>query len=141
MPDATDLQNHEAKALLAEIVDRYLNSDFNGLFISAGDERGEAARDLIRDGSVEVIGEKDFPNPHIRPWASRRSRDEQLASLSAALAGESYGVCLYPLGAVLQGREELSRLANRPYTQRLAAGAGQLDIAYFRMDVLESYRN
>jgi len=45
MPDATDLQNHEAKALLAEIVDRYLNSDFNGLFISAGDERGVRADD------------------------------------------------------------------------------------------------
>jgi hypothetical protein len=120
----------------------YLGSgDFNGVFIRAGDARGAAAEALIREGLVEVIGEEDFPNPHIRPWASRRSIDEQISSLAAALAGQNYGVCLYPTPSALVDREDVKTLADRPYTQRLAAGAGQLDIAYFRMDALESYRN
>jgi hypothetical protein len=128
--------------LLAEVVERYLGSgDFNGLVVGAGDTRRSAAEQLVRDGLIEVIAEEDFPNPHIRPWASRRSMDEQVASLAAAIEGDSYGICLYPLSAALTELDEVRALVDRPYTQRLAAGAGQLDVAFFRMDVLESYRN
>jgi hypothetical protein len=134
--------DRESRDLLEEVLARYLGSgDFNGLFIRGSDARGAAAENLIRQGLVEVIGENDFPNPHIRPWKSRRSVDEQVASLEEALAGENYGVCLYPSSAALADREELKALADRPYRQRLAAGAGQLDVAFFRTDVLESYRN
>lgn len=128
--------------LLAEVIDRYLGSrGFNGFFMRAGDPRGVAAETLTRKRLVEVVGEDDFPNPHIRPWESRRSIDEQVVSLAAALANENHGVCLYPTSTALADREEVRALADQPYTQRLAAGAGQLDIAFFRTDVLESYRN
>lgn len=128
--------------MLAEIVERYLRSgDFNGLFIESGDPRRTAAEELVRAGLIEVIGEEDFPNPHIRPWANRRTVDEQIASLAAAVEGTTYGVCLYPLNAALADLDAVRQLADRPYKQRLAAGAGQLDVAFFRMDVLESYRN
>jgi hypothetical protein len=86
-----------------------------------------------------LIGEVDFPNPHIRPWASRRSVDEQVASLDAAVAGATYGVCLYPMSAALAELEAVRDIRDKPYTHRLAAGAGQLDVVFFRMDVLESY--
>lgn len=128
--------------LLAEVVERYLRSgDFNGLFVGAGDPRRAAAEELVRGGLIEVIGEEDFPNPHIRPWASRRTLDEQVASLAAAVKGTSYGVCLYPVSTALAELDAVRQLADQPYTHRLAAGAGQLDVAFFRMDVLESYRN
>jgi hypothetical protein len=123
-------------------VERYLTSgDFNGFYISEGDPRGPAAETLIRERRIEVVAQDDFPNPHIRPWASRRSVHEQIDSLRNAVAGTEYGVCLYPLPSVLETRDEVKALADRPYTQRLAAGAGQLDVAFFRMDVLEAYRN
>jgi hypothetical protein len=136
------MADKRSEDLLAEVIDRYLGSgDFNGLFIRGADQRGAAAETLIGQGAVEVIGEEDFPNPHIRPWKNRRSGDEQIASLRAAVAGETYGICLYPTSAALADMEEVRVLADRPYTQRLAAGAGQLDVAFFRTDVLESYRN
>jgi hypothetical protein len=128
-------------ALLAEVVEQYLRSgDFNGLAF-ADETRRDSAKALIREGLVEVIGEEDFPNPHIRPWANRRSTDEQVASLDAAVDGTTSGVCLYPLSKALVGQEEVQALSDKPYTQRLAAGAGQLDVVFFGMDVLESYRN
>ncbi len=136
------MADKRSEDLLAEVIDRYLGSgDFNGLFIRGADQRGAAAEALIGQGAVEVIGEEDFPNPHIRPWKNRRSGDEQIASLRAAVAGETYGICLYPTSPALADMEEVRVLADRPYTQRLAAGAGQLDVAFFRTDVLESYRN
>lgn len=135
---AADAENE----LLRAVIERYLASgDFNGLFVDAGNDARLAGEALIRAGAIEVIATEDFPNPHIRPWASRRSVDDQIASLRAAVDGRAYGVCLYPTAAALAENPALQALADQPYKQRLAAGGGQLDIAYFRMDVLESYRN
>ena len=61
--------------------------------------------------------------------------------LSAAVAGTEGGVCLYPTPVVLASHPGTSALGDRPYTERLARGEGQLDVAYLRMDVLEAYRN
>jgi hypothetical protein len=128
--------------MLSEVIQHYLESgDFNGLPIRAGDARGDGAETLIRDGLVEVIDEEEFPNPHIRPWSGRRSVEEQVVVLRAATEEGSFGVCLYPTASALADLDEVQALADRPYTQRLAAGSGQLDVAFFRMDVLESYRN
>jgi hypothetical protein len=128
--------------LLSRVIHRYLESgDFNGLFVAPGSEDGNAAEALIRAGQAEVISDEDFPNPHIRPWSSMRSAEEQIKSVRGAIEGASDGVCLYPTALALADRDEIRDLADSPYTQRLAAGGGQLDIAYFRMDVLEAYRN
>src|SRR5437016_835927 len=110
------MANKASQDLLAKVIDRYLGSrDFNGFFIGAGDSRGAAVEMLIREGLVELIGEDDFPNPHIRPWKSRRSVDEQSGSLAAALAGENYGICLYPTSTALADKEEVRALADQPY--------------------------
>lgn len=121
----------------------YLGSgDFNGLRVGSEDRSWRrAAQTLVRRGSVEVIGEADYPNPSIRPWPSRRSRERQLKDLNDAFEGENWGVCLYPTAVILQDVPEANVYGNEPYRQRLALGAGRLELAYFRLDVLESYRN
>jgi hypothetical protein len=128
--------------LLERVAGRYLSSsDFNGFYVGAGSDVGPGAEALLRDGQIEVIAPDDFPNPHIRPWASRKSVSDQLAAVAAAIDGSGPGLCLYPTAAVLAGHPRTSGVADRPYTERLAKGAGQLEVAYFRMDVLEAYRN
>jgi len=60
------------------IVERYRNSrDFNGLhFLGETEGTRAAVIALVRDDLVQVVSEEDYPNPHIRPWPSRRSLDE-----------------------------------------------------------------
>jgi hypothetical protein len=132
-----------SKELLDRVTERYLSSgDFNGVHVTpVADIDLVAAEELLRDGQIEAITTEDFPNPHIRPWASRTPVDDQVAAVAAALSGTSYGPCLYPTREVLADHPLTRGLSDRPYTERLAKGAGQLDVAYFRMDVLEGYRN
>lgn len=122
---------------------RYLDSgDFNGLFIdsrTAPDVLSVAAA-LVRDGLVQVVAEQDYINPHIRPWASRRSVEEQIQSLKDVSAG-GYGVCLYPTPAGMKGVRLSSRFMHRPWEQAVARGHGVLELAFFEFAVLEPYRN
>ncbi len=68
-------------ALMKAVVDRYLKSpDFNGLHIHGDIDPAliAVARDLVHNGRVQVIvSEVDYPNPHIRPWPSRRTIESQ----------------------------------------------------------------
>jgi hypothetical protein len=135
-------RKRRARALLRDVIQRYLESgDFNGLFVTAGDKRREAAERLIEEGAIEVVSINDFPNPHIRLWASQRTANEQIAALEAAIDGSTYGVCLYPRTPVLEDLDHVLSLADQPFRQRLARGGGQLDVVFFQMDVLEAYRN
>ncbi len=136
-------ESRSAKTLLVDVVGRYLNSgDFNGFYLGS-DGKGwrRAAHTLIKRGDLEVVSESDFPNPHIRPWASRKSQLEQIEALNEALDGAPYGVCVYPTRQALAGNHALTKLGKEPYRQRMAEGSGALDLAYFRFDVLEAYRN
>jgi hypothetical protein len=128
--------------LMNEIKDRYLNSgDFNGLYLDRESAHLiPAAMELVRNGSVQVVGEQDYPNPHIRPWPSRRTEADQIESLQR-LTEESYGVCLYPTPAALTSEDIDTVPGDEPYRRLLAAGRGTLELAYFEFDVLESYRN
>ena len=58
-----------AETLLAEVVDRYLTSgDFNDLYLDGDDgDLFPDAAELVSAGLAEVVGERDYPNPHIRP--------------------------------------------------------------------------
>lgn len=129
-------------SLLDRVVAQYLDSgDFNGLLhapASPADLEDVVA--LLRDGLVEVVSEEDFPNPHVRPWATRRTVEAQVESLRRAMARE-IGLCLYPTEAALASRVPPTLFAESPFSRRLALGAGQLDSAFFRFDVLEPYRN
>lgn len=134
----------DAHDLLDEVIARYLGSgDFNGLFIRNDGPRqyAGAAEELVRQGLLQVVSERDYPNPHIRPWPSRHGIDAQLEDLQQATAGKSYGVCLYPTPLAMEGRPEPVGLADKPYCRALAEGRGHLELAFFSLDVIEPYRN
>ena len=127
--------------LLDEVIKRYLHSgDFNGLYVDAETLDRPVASKLVEDGLVEVVAEEDFINPHIRPWPSRRSIESQVASIDR-LNDETYGLCLYPKAQALKAVRTPKRYAHQPFSQAMAKGRGTLELAYFRFDVLEQYRN
>lgn len=132
-----------ATGLLKLTIDQYLTSgEFNGLSIPGHVDlacRREAI-ELVRAGLVQVVSDADWMNPHIRPWASRRSVDDQVHSLRA-LRRESYCVCLYPTPTAMKGVRLPNRFAERPFDQAMGRGRGSLELAYFAVDVLEPYRN
>ncbi|MEU4494188.1 hypothetical protein AB0F96_12240 [Streptomyces sp. NPDC023998] len=128
--------------LLDVIVDHYLGSgDFNGYFFH--EERENVRREavgLLDDGLIEVVGEGDYPNPHIRPWPTRRPIEQQREEINSSGA-ENGAICLYPTAKALESRLEPQVYLYEPYRRRLAEGRGTLELAHFRFDVLESYRN
>ena len=130
--------------VLERVIDQYLSSgDFNGLRVAQGrfsEVEVVATADLVRGGMLQVVSEADYPNPHIRPWPSRRSLDDQLADLAEVNNGGA-AFCLYPTPAAMAGRDELATYDNEPYKRRLAEGTGTLELAYFTVDVIEQYRN
>jgi hypothetical protein len=128
--------------LLKRVVERYRKSqDFNGLhFTGENEAERTVAAALVRDGLVQVVSEEDYPNPHIRPWPSMRSLDEQASSI-VALDGTSYGVCLYPTPLALSKPSARRAYRGQPFCQAMAKGRGALELAYFSFDVLEQYRN
>jgi hypothetical protein len=133
-----------SRRLLEAVIARYVSSgDFNGLYVSAEDplQNPRSARKLVRDGLVQVVSGRDYPNPHIRPWPSRHGLDAQLSDLSDALAGRGDGVCLYPTPAAMRDRPEPGQWADEPYRRMLAQGRGHLELAFFTLDVIEPYRN
>ena len=125
------------------IVDRYIESgDFNGLYVRSGLLRTRQIKHLHRlvtDGLVQVVGDQDYPNFHIRPWASRRSIEEQLLDIASIESGGEF--CLYPTPKAMLGRSEVESWPDEPYRRRLGEGHAALDLAYFTVDVIEQYRN
>src|SRR6478736_1326841 len=98
--------SRNARDLLKEVKRRYLKSrDFNGLHIRRGrasDEQIEAAVELVEAGLVQVVGQDDYMNIHIRPWPSRRTPVKQMEELRE-LSEEDYGVALYPMPKAMRG--------------------------------------
>jgi hypothetical protein len=133
----------EGQDVLDMVVSAYIESgDFNGLRVDAttfSQEQLEEARRLVGAGLLQVVSQQDYLNPHIRPWASRRTLEDQVADLGRV--GDGGSACLYPTPEAMEGRPELLRWPDEPYRQRLAAGAGTLELAYFSVDVIEHYRN
>lgn len=114
--------------------------DFNGLYFDAPNENvRKAAIELTLKGFVQVVSEEDYPNPYIRPWPSKRTIEQQVASLKSI--GDSFGVCLYPTPKALKEYPVRNKYSKQPYTYEMSMGRGTLELAYFRFDVLEGYRN
>jgi len=128
--------------LLERVIDQYLSSrDFNGLYVSAEDRKTiSPAIALVKQGLIEVVTEEDFPNPHIRPWPSKRGVDEQIESLER-LRNQAYGLCLYPTAAALADIPLPDGYEEQPHRAAMARGRGSLELAYFDFHVLEQYRN
>ncbi|MGW0052615.1 hypothetical protein [Nocardia nova] len=128
--------------LLDSIIDKYLSSgDFNGLYIHhESPEKLSAATRLVENGLVQVVDGNDYMNCHIRPWSSRRSVDEQIASING-LPEAGYGLCLYPTPKAMSEYDLGDRFRDEPYSRRMAEGRGTLELAYFKFEVLEPYRN
>lgn len=131
-------------ALMKAVVDRYLKSgDFTGLQLHTSSEPDliEVAKRLVADRKLEVMVSKvDYPNPHIRPWPSRRTIESQIESLDG-LADAADGVVVYPTPSALKGVHVPARLKGHPFGAAMAKGRGTLELAYFSFDVLEPYRN
>jgi hypothetical protein len=129
---------------MKEVVNRYLKSgDFNGLYLDTDIDPAlvTVAKGLVADGKLQVmVSGVDYPNPHIRPWPSRRSTESQIESLDE-LASAGYGVVLYPTPLALKGVRVPARLKGHPFGAAMAKGRGTLELAYFSFDALEPYRN
>jgi hypothetical protein len=129
-------------SLLDDVVEFYLeSSDFNGLPLhEVNKEVVDEATELVSAGLVEVVSDADSMNPHVRRLPSRRNREEQL--LDIANAGDpGRVVCLYPTASLLAERLPADLYRDQPYRRRQAEGGCRLEVAYFRFDVLEPYRN
>lgn len=133
------------ESLLNDVIKFYLNSrDFNGLPLGPDAKESEVAEaiELTKQGLIQVMTSDDYLNPHIRPWQSRRSTDEQVESLTTLKDAGEYGLaCLYPTHKAMKGVRLPKRYNDRPFEKELAKGTGVLELAYFTPDVLEFYRN
>lgn len=133
-----------ARDLLKRIKDRYLSSrDFNGFHLRP--ERMpsndvEAAVELTGSGFVQVVGQKDYLNIHIRPWPSRQTTEAQIAELRA-LSEADYGVALYPMAKAMKNVKLPAEYESSPFSRAMARGRSTLEVAFFSADVLEGYRN
>lgn len=129
--------------MLERILKYYFNSrDFNGLPLlgNAPENDKESAVRLMEDGLVQVVSDDDYPNPHIRPWPSKRSLESQIESVTS-LKSSSPSVVLYPTPKALKSYRKKKRYPGMPYRQEMGRGKGTLELAFFRSDVLEQYRN
>lgn len=133
-----------AEELLELVRARYIDSrDFNGFYISGRSvdpEQIAAAIELLDADLVQVVGQSDYMNIHIRPWPSWRSATDQREELEQ-LNPDMYGVCLYPTSKGMKGVRLPKKFKNSPYSIAMAKGRSTLELAYFSTDVLEPYRN
>ncbi|MDF3316389.1 hypothetical protein [Rhodococcus sp. C3V] len=127
---------------LDKIITFYLDSrDFNGLPIRNAEEIDLiATEELVRRDLVQVVDERDYLNPHIRPWKPRRTTDDQIESLRNLTVDEHF-VCLYPTVTAMEGYDLGDRYKGLPYDRVMAEGHGTLELAFFKYEVLEPYRN
>lgn len=133
-----------ARDLLKRVKQRYLKSrDFNGLHIRpdrSTNEEIEAAVHLIEAGLIQVVGQGDYLNIHIRPWPSRRTPAEQIEELRE-LSEDDYGVALYPTAKAMKAVKLPKKYEDTPFSRAMARGRSTLEVAFFSADVLEGYRN
>ncbi|MFZ2560278.1 MAG: hypothetical protein WAW91_01450 [Candidatus Nanoperiomorbaceae bacterium] len=135
----------QEKTLLDAVIKFYLGShDFNGLPLRPNADESDIAEaiKLTNEGLVQVMTSDDYLNPHIRPWQSMRSIEEQVESLTTLKDAGEYGLaCLYPTHKAMKGVRLPGRYTDRPFEKELAKGTGVLELAFFTTDVLEFYRN
>ena len=122
--------------LLNEVINFYLgSSSFNGLPIYDIDDYDiEAMVELINEGMVEAISEKDVLNPHIKGFELGLSKKHQIENAKDV---DSH-TCFYPTDKAL---EKVKVDYQRPYTALMQNGKAQFDIIFFDVEILERYNN
>ena len=145
-PDEDQLQ----ESILDQVVSVYLDGeDFNGVTIFHSKEHLDriwaALIELVKQGEVQVVTGSDYLNPHIRPWASRRSIEDQILSVeqirNRGEVSEDDRICLYPTPQAMISKLDKHKYVQEPYRRELALGNGTLELRYFSMDAVEGYRN
>ena len=152
------------KELKKHILDKYLTGgDFNGLpfydytkNFNTISKAKESVQKLIKNGNIELFYTK--ANPHIKPFDISKYQDEFLSELFKTPDhlerniitygeievdfGNAYNqFCLYPTKKLLKStlKNERRFLEKAPFTKLLCFGAPQLELVYFRIDVLDRY--
>jgi hypothetical protein len=125
-------------AILEQVVAHYLRTnDFNGMGVSSLGSSADliAIKELIAEGSLDLVRGDGHPNPHIKAFPAE-SIELQIEKIEAhGLEG-----CLYPTPRLLNERSAgVGETA--PYTRALKEGAPQLSFRTFDLRALEWYRN
>ncbi|WP_427339601.1 hypothetical protein [Caloranaerobacter sp. DY30410] len=116
------------------VVKQYLEShDFNGLpyYYLEYDARDEICK-LIDEDKVEIYSSKYEINPHIKRLKQYLGKDKQ----KEEVINNPQSIVLYPTENYLK---TLNLIEERPFTKMLMEGRPQLEILYFKVEVLESY--
>lgn len=129
--------------ILKKIIDYYLNSlDFNGLPIRTINlpinNLKKFLTDLIKNGDISLVFPEQHPNPHVKclkPW----DIDKQIKTLSSYK--DITHVVAYPEGEKLLKSIKPQRYSGKPYRLIVAKGKPSLDCAFFKLEVLEQFRN
>lgn len=164
MPKKSTKYKISDKELKKQILDKYLTSgDFNGLpfydyakNFNTISEAKESIKKLIKSSDIELM--YTAANPHIKPFDISKYQDEFLSELFKTPDhlernivtyeeievdfGNAYNqFCLYPTKKLLKStlKNERRFLEKAPFTKLLCFGAPQLELVYFRIDVLDRY--
>ena len=125
-------------AILEQVLAHYLRTgDFNGMGVASLENAADfaAIKELISEGSLDLVRGDGHPNPHIKAFPADPV-EVQIEKIDAhGLEG-----CLYPTPRLLKERSAGAG-ETAPYTRALKEGAPQLSFRTFDLRALEWYRN
>ncbi|MDB5161073.1 MAG: family ATPase [Candidatus Saccharibacteria bacterium] len=129
--------------LLQKITDYYLSSgDFNGLPVRTVeisiDDLKEILVELIEDGDISIRLGEGMDNPYVKRLKSP-SKEKQIKSLQEI--DDTTHVVAYPEGDKLKKAVISQKYRGKPYKLAVAKGVPVLECAYFKLEVLEKFRN
>ena len=126
----------DKKELLEYIINFYLTSgDFNGVpSYRLQDYETRDMLELINEGLVETISEKESANPHIKGYDFELTTEQHAVNAN----GNNGQVCFYPTQEALK---DVLADHSKPYTALLQKGCAQFEVIYFDIEVLERYIN
>lgn len=124
------------KTVLDEIIKHYIKShDFNGLPVyNMRYYDYSILCELIDEGLIKVLSEKEVINPHIKGFDLNIPLDRQKENISIKT---NYSV-LYPTRKAL---ESVPLDYTKPYSVLMQKGEEQFKIIYFNIEILERYVN
>ncbi len=124
------------ETVLNEIIKHYIRShDFNGLPVyNMKYYDYNILCELIDEGLIEVLSEKEVINPHIKGFDLNIPANRQKENI---FNKENYSV-LYPTRKAL---ESIPLDYTKPYSVLMQKGEKQFKIIYFNIEILERYVN
>ena len=122
--------------VLNEIKDYYINSrDYNGLPVyNMTNYSYELLCELIDEGLIEILNERDVLNPHIKGFKIITDKTTQKSYVESPNAHS----VVYPTSNALKN---IPKDYASPYTTMMKEGCEQFHIIYFNIEILERYAN